>query len=106
MNELLAQPVIVELPDNNLPNPDNVSYYILEKERKIYLTYEVGPEIMSLHRMIMRWNMEDAGKAIGERKPIRVYIMSYGGDLDYMWAIVDMINASKTPVYSILGECC
>lgn len=102
MSELFtAQPVVVELPDNNLPNPDNVSYYVLEKERKIYLECEIGPDIMSLHRMIMRWNMEDAGKAVEERTPIRIYIMSYGGDIDYMWAFVDMVNASKTPIYTI-----
>ena len=91
----------MELPDNNLPNPDNVSYYVLEKERKIYLDSSIGPENMQLHRMILRWNMEDAGKPIEDRKPIRIYIMSYGGDLDYMWAMVDIINASKTPVYTI-----
>lgn len=100
-DHLVAQPVIVELPDNNLPNPDHVSYYALEKERKIYLDTGIGPDNMCLHRMILRWNMEDAGKPAEERKPIKIYIMSYGGDLDYMWAIVDIINTSKTPVYTI-----
>ena len=100
-DHLMAQPVIVELPDNNLPNPDHVSYYALEKERKFYLDTSISPEVMCLHRMILRWNMEDAGKPAEERRPIKIYIMSYGGDLDYMWAIVDIINTSKTPVYTI-----
>ena len=99
--ELMAQPFVVEMPDNSLPNPDQVSYYTLERERKIYLDSGIGPENMPLHRMILRWNMEDAGKPVGERRPIRIYIMSYGGDLDYMWAMVDIISASKTPVYTI-----
>ena len=100
-NHLMAQPVIVELPNNNLPDPDNVSYYALEKERKIYLDTGIGPENMALHRMILRWNAEDAGKPAEDRQPIKIYIMSYGGDLDYMWAMVDIINASQTPVYTI-----
>lgn len=102
MSELFAgTPVVVELPDNSLPNPDNVSYYVLEKDRKIYLETEICPDIMTIHRMIMRWNMEDMGKPVEDRKPIRIYVMSYGGDLDYMWAMVDAINMSKTPVYTI-----
>lgn len=102
MNEpIVAQPLIVQMPDNSLPNPDSVSYYALEKERKIYLDSAIGPENLSLHRMILRWNMEDAGKSAEERRPIRIYIMSYGGDLDYMWTMVDIINTSKTPVYTI-----
>ena len=54
-----------------------------------------------LHRLILRWNIEDAGKSTEERRPIKFYIMSYGGDLDYMWALVDIINMSKTPVHTI-----
>ena len=38
---------------------------------------------------------------VEERKPIRIYIFSYGGESDYMWMIVDAIKASKTPVYTI-----
>ena len=102
MNEhLMAQPVIVELPDSSLPNPDNVSYYALEKERKFYLDTGIGSDSMPLHRMILRWNMEDAGKPVEERRSIKIYIMSYGGDIDYMWAIVDIIGMSKTPVHTI-----
>lgn len=96
-NELLT----IELPDERLPDPDNLSYYILEKERKIYLDIGIGPEVMSIQRMIMRWNMEDKGKAVEDRKPIRIYVMSYGGDLDYMWTMVDTIKLSKTPIITI-----
>ena len=56
---------------------------------------------MSLHRMILRWNMEDEGKPVEERKPIHIFIMSPGGYLSYMWMIVDAIRASTTPVYTV-----
>lgn len=96
-NELLT----LELPDSRLPDPDNLSYYILEKERKIYLDIGICPEVLQIQRMLMRWNMEDRGIEKNKRKPIYIYIMSYGGDLDYMWTLVDTIKLSVTPVVTI-----
>lgn len=56
---------------------------------------------MALHRMILRWNIEDAGKKPEERAPIWIYIMSPGGEVDIMWALVDAIKLSATPVYTV-----
>lgn len=96
-NELIS----VKLPDPNLPDPDNISYYVLEKERKIYLEDSVCPDILTIQRMIFRWNKEDMGVPVSDRMPIRLYIMSYGGDLDYMWTMVDTIKLSVTPIITI-----
>ena len=86
-----------------LPDPELVSYYVLEKERKIYLDSDVDASVVAIHRMLMRWNLEDIrdGKTKETAKPIWIYIMSYGGDLDYMWAIIDAIQASVAPVYTV-----
>ncbi len=102
MSEMLTELCeAIEIPASPLPSPDELSYYILEKDRKIYLESDIGQDSMVLERMILRWNMEDKGKPVNERKPIKVYIMSYGGDLDYMWSIVDTIQLSETPVITI-----
>ena len=103
MSEFLIEPTIMSLnlPDERLPDPDMLSYYILEKERKIFLETEVDSNITTLLRMIYRWNMEDRGIVPEDRKPIRLFIMSPGGDLNYMWMLVDVITASTTPVYTI-----
>lgn len=101
MSEFMPTELLVNIPDKVLPAPDEISYYILEKERKIYLDYNVDETITEMQRMILRWNMEDAGKQPEERKPIKIYIMSYGGDIDYMWMLVDTIALSETPVYTI-----
>ena len=92
---------IVQMRDPGLPNPDLVSYYMLEQDRKIYLDDEVGENVMGIHRLILRWNLEDMGKPAAERKPIRIYIFSPGGDVDYMWSLVDLIQMSETPVITI-----
>ena len=102
MSEFIENELVeLEIPDPRLPDPDNLSYYVLEKERKVYLEIGICPEVLAIQRLILRWNMEDKDKPVEERKPIRVYIMSYGGDLDYMWTIVDTILLSKTPVITI-----
>lgn len=90
-------------PKERLPLPDEISYYDLEKNRILYLDFNVGIDCMSIERMILRWNMEDAANGIApeDRKPIRLLIHSYGGELDYMWGLIDMIEASVTPVHTV-----
>lgn len=89
------------MPTTVMPNPDEISHYKLEKERKYYLDDVVDGSLMGLHRMILRWNMEDVGKKLEDRKPIWIFIMSPGGEVDIMWALLDMIGASKTPIYTV-----
>lgn len=93
-----------------LPDSDDVSRWDLEKQRRVYLDDDVAYNVIQLQRLILRWNIEDRRvedecKAKGlepfEREPIWIYIMSYGGDLDYMWSLIDIITASKTPVYTV-----
>lgn len=108
MEELLEDiiPPVIEgilnsMPSGGLPDSDAISSFVLEQERKIFLDYDVGPGLMQIYRLIMRWNMEDRGKPVEDRVPIRIYIMSWGGDAAYMWAMVDAIRTSKTPIYTI-----
>lgn len=34
------------------------------------------------------------------REPIKLYINSYGDSIDDMWGLIDIILASKTPIYT------
>lgn len=92
---------VIRQMDLGLPIPDLVSYYVLENDRKLYLEREVDGNTMNIQRMILRWNMEDAGLPVEERKPIRLYIFSPGGDVDVMWSLIDAMEASETPIYTI-----
>lgn len=95
--------ILQAIGDKGLPDPDLVSYYALESERKLYLDDDIGPANMEIQRMITRWSMEDlkAGKTRETAQPIWLYVMSYGGDLDYMWTIIDTIKTSIAPVYTV-----
>ena len=97
----IAQGIMEAMGHLTLPDSDDVSYWALENDRKIYLDEDVDDSLMSLQRLILRWNMEDRNTAPEERKPIWLYIMSYGGDMDYMWMLIDAIKMSKTPVYTV-----
>lgn len=95
--------IMQAIGDTSLPDPDLVSYYVMENDRKIYLDEDIGESNMEIQRMIMRWSMEDmkAGKTKETAKPIWIYIMSYGGDLDYMWTLIDTIKCSIAPVHTV-----
>lgn len=86
--------------DNSFPDPGYVAYYQLLKDRIIYLEDGVGDNTVLLQKQITMWNAEDQGVPREERKPIRLVIMSYGGNLDFMWMLVDAILTSETPVYT------
>ena len=106
MSEINIFPAMDNVPDNRLPLPDEISYYVLEKERKLFLDYDIDAPVMEIERMIFRWNMEDRMKSTNERKPIWIYMLSPGGYGYYMWSLVDVIAASKTPIYTVnLGSC-
>lgn len=84
-----------------LPSPSLVNYYNFEADRRLFVDFEVGSELVEYQKLILKWNMEDKGKPVEERKPIWVYVFSPGGDLECMWAFIDTIMISKTPVYTV-----
>lgn len=74
-----------ELKDRILYFNDNVSQYSVNEAVK----------------HILRWNKEDIGKAADARKPIRIYLVSNGGEVDSGFELIDTIRLSITPIYTI-----
>lgn len=93
--------VELNLPDNTLPDPNVLSYYAFLNERKLFLEEDVGFPIMQMIKLIMRWNQEDKEIPVDQRKPITIYIMSDGGYMSYMWAMLDAMLTSKTPIVTV-----
>lgn len=95
--------IIVPIPENvenmQLPSPELVTFYKNCENRIIWLDDEVADYCLEYGRMIINWNLEDKGKPIDERRPIRIMIMSPGGSLEINNALIDIIKMSKTPVY-------
>lgn len=84
-----------------LPDPILRDYYRDEEDRIFWLDDEICDTALDLVKMIVRYNKEDKGKPVSERKPITVFIDSPGGSVEVMYSIVKAMQASKTPVRTI-----
>lgn len=77
------------------------------KDRKIILNNDITEELVDVANHIVEWNREDKGIAIANRKPIYIYINSYGGSLDAANAFIDILKISKTPIKMVnMGQAC
>ena len=91
-----------------LPDPDLVQYYKDIDERIIYLEGYIGGEndpnednSIGIVKRIMQYNREDKLIDPEDRKPIKIFIDSGGGDAYGTVTLVNTILMSKTPVYTI-----
>ena len=72
------------------------------EQRHIYLNSEIDEStIDTVVYHILRYNRLDKDIPIENRRPIKVYINSQGGSVPDGYALIDAINLSKTPVYTI-----
>ena len=90
-----------EIANQTLPDPELRNFYLDLENRTFWLDNEVTPYLLELVRYIARWNKEDKKVPIKQRKPIRIFIFSPGGDLETYRSIADVIQLSKTPVVGI-----
>jgi ATP-dependent Clp protease, protease subunit len=51
---------------------------------------------------ILRWNREDEGKPVEDRKPIQILLNTPGGDVYVGMVICDVIQKSVTPVHGVI----
>ena len=97
--------LLIGMPEGvaNLQLPDPVlrGMYLDEQERIYRLDHALTDVDLALVDMILKCNKEDKGKPVEERKPIKVYISSPGGDVVTLWSIIQAIQYSKTPVWTI-----
>jgi len=81
---------------------DEIFYLKDLKQRKLFLNMEIDQfTIADVAKHILQYNREDAGIAPSERKPILLYVVSNGGEVDSGFELIDVIQSSKTPVYTI-----
>lgn len=93
--------VLGDLDEANvkLPDPGLWEFYKELDQRVIWLDGEVTNDTLEYIKYILRWNQEDKGTPIEQRKPIKIFIHSPGGNLDVADAFCSVIELSKTPIY-------
>lgn len=94
-------------------NPDKIKSFqdIIREmsfaDRELVLGSVTAEAALEIETMISFWNKVDAinNIDIDKRQPIKIYIDSEGGDLSATFTIIDAIQLSKTPVYTINIGC-
>jgi len=107
IDDLIADMGLGPEPTLELADPSLVSFYKDYNNRIIWLDKDISDNLFAEIRMILQFNREDeqAGIKPEKRKPIKLMIQSYGGNLDACYAMIDVINLSKTPVYTVNLQC-
>lgn len=81
---------------------DGLFYLRDLKQRKLFLNEDVSAfSVSEIVKHIMQFNAEDRLIPVEERTPILLYVTSNGGDVDAGFELIDVIQSSKTPVYTI-----
>lgn len=85
-----------------LPDPELLSFYNNLANREIWLDEDINISTIEISKLIMHFNRIDEANNIPveERKPIKLFIYSYGGEVAACFNLIDTIELSKTPVYT------
>lgn len=94
-------PTMHETANLTLADPTLVNFYNDIENRIYWLNEEISECTLDLVQYIIRWNKEDKGKPIEQRKPIRIIIDSQGGSLSVSETLTNIIKMSKTPIWAI-----
>ena len=104
MNDLKINEFAIEIQEkvknSNLPDPELIDYYTDIENRHIWIDFDIDDSLLEIVKQIFKYNQEDKNIPVENRKPIKIFIYTYGGALDAMFALIDAIKLSKTPVYT------
>lgn len=80
-----------------------VNFYKDYKNRVLWIDKDVSDSLFEEIRMVILWNREDDANniPIEDRKEITLMVHSYGGQLDAAFALIDVMNLSKTPIKTV-----
>ena len=102
--EILFPKSITDMQEKGgIPSPEVINEWQDITERRLYVE-DINETIIDyLSYYIAKWNLDDDKNEIpiGQRKPIKVFINSNGGVLNETMHCIDIIDASKTPVFTI-----
>ena len=99
--ELIEIPMVGDIKESQLPTPEEYTYWKDRKNRTFYIDYEIDEtySLVELSKIIIQMNIEE--KDIENPEPIRLFIHSYGGDIEQALFFCDLIKASRIPIITI-----
>ena len=88
---------------SQLPDPNEVTYWQLRKDRVFAIDYEIEDDYkcIELAKLIYQLNLAEKDIPEDELKPITLLIFSYGGSLDQSQALCDIMEVSRIPIITV-----
>lgn len=106
----MEKQLYLELPSDignlKLPDPELLMYYRNLEKRHLWIDISIDEGILEYTRQILKWNEDDKGVPTEDRKPIYIYLQNGGGEITYMWLLIDVMEMSKTPIYTVNMNVC
>ena len=101
--ELLEIPLIGDTKESQLPTPEEFTYWKDRQNRTFYVDYEIDEcySLVELAKIIIQMNIEEKDIPKEELQPIRLFIHSYGGDLEQANFFGDLVQSSRIPIITI-----
>ncbi len=97
-----------DILEAKLPDPIDLGYWEARHNRTFYVDYNIEEDysLVELAKTIINLNQKEKSIPVDELKPIYIYIMSYGGDLDQAMFFCDLVLSSRIPIVTIgTGVC-
>jgi len=92
---------VKDLTKGVLPDPDLLEFYNRLTRREIFWNTEIDESLVDMSMQLLQWNSEDKNKPQEDKVPIKIFINSNGGCLTSVMNFINLIQLSKTPVYTI-----
>ena len=107
-NESMTEFTLDEIAHSIISRGEISTYFYLrdERQRKLYLTEDIDQSLVDdLVSHIIQYNREDKGIDPEKRQPVMLYISSSGGEVGAGFELIDAIETSVTPVWTVcLGD--
>lgn len=99
--ELLEIPLVGGIKEDQLPSPEEYTYWKSRKDRTFYIDYEIDEDysLVELAKIIIQMNIEE--NDVESPDPIRLFIHSYGGDIEQALFFCDLVKSSRIPIITI-----
>lgn len=88
---------------SQLPTPEEYSYWKNRENRTFYIDYEIDEtySLIELSKVIIQMNIDEKDVRKEDLKPIRLFVHSYGGDLEQANFFCDLVQSSRIPIVTI-----
>lgn len=101
--EMLELPLVGNMKDSDVPSPEEYTYWKDRKNRTFYIDYEIDEDysLVELAKIIIQMNIEEKDVKQEDLQPIRLFIHSYGGDIEQSLPFCDLVKSSRIPIITI-----